>query len=64
MTKDKLSTISENVGDMVYDKYLTIDRRNYPNDLGIISENECQKMTTDYQNGLSELNIVYKNLYL
>jgi len=42
--------ITENVGDMVYGKYLYLNEKNLYNDEGYIYETECTLITTDYPN--------------
>ena len=59
--------ITENVGDMVYGKYLYLNEKNLYNDNGYISEKECTPITTDYPNnngGLQNFDIQYKHMYL
>lgn len=57
-------TVTENVGDMVYDKYLVLEGQNKPNENGTISIEDCSDVSTDYENGLQDLSISYKYTYL
>lgn len=56
--------VKENVGDMVYNKYLYLDEKNIYNDEGRITENECTPITTDYPAALQNFDIQYKHMYL
>ena len=59
--------ITENVGDMIYGKYLYLNEKNLYNDEGYIYETECTPITTDYPNnngGLQNFDIQYKHMYL
>lgn len=56
--------VKENVGDMVYNKYLYLDEKNIYNDEGRITENECTPITTDYPTTLQNFDIQYKHMYL
>lgn len=56
--------IAENIGDMVYDKYLILEGQNMPNAGGTITAEDCSNVTTDYENGLNNLSISYKHEYL
>ena len=54
--------VEENVGDMVYDKYLYLTDRNYFNSDNVVTENECTPVTADCE--LDNFNIEYRNRYL
>lgn len=56
-------TIVENTGDMVKSSYLIIEGRNYPNAAGFITPRECHSITTNYEGGLQNFSITYKNMY-
>lgn len=59
--------VTENVGDMVYSKYLYLNEKNLYNSQGFITENECTPITTDYPSntgGLQNFDIQYKYMYL
>lgn len=59
----------EDVGDMIKSDYLTFDERNYPDKNGYIRKwtetnpQNSYKVTTDNENGLSNLYIKYKYMY-
>ena len=62
--------VIENVGDMVYSKYLYLEEKNLYNSNGMITSKECTPITTDYpsgennQYGLKNFDIQYKHMYL
>lgn len=62
--------VIENVGDMVYSKYLYLDERNLYNSNGMITPAECTPISTDYPAGdnheyeLKNFDIQYKHMYL
>ena len=56
--------IEENVGDMIQSDYLTIEDRNYPNASGIITLEECSLVYTDYSPELTNVSIIFQNMYL
>ena len=63
LTSIAFSNITENVGDMVYDKYLFLSDRNYINETtGMVTNDECTKIVSDGE--ISNLNIQYKHMYL
>lgn len=67
MEYTKEDYIEENVGDMVYGKYLYLNEKNLYNDDGYIYEKECTPITTDYPDdngGLQNFDIQYKHMYL
>ena len=57
-------SVTENVGDMVYNKYLYLNDRNYINDDGMITENDCTPINTDYPSDLNDFELKYKYMYL
>lgn len=56
--------IIENVGDMVYDKYLILKEKNSPNSNGFITTNECTPISTDCEGNLTNFKIEYRYMYL
>ncbi len=65
--------IEEDVGDMLRSNYIIIQDRNYPTELGKIESwsntNEITKryshrITHDVSSGLTNIQIIYKNMYL
>lgn len=61
-------TTKENVGDMVKSKYLIIEERNYPNEVGNIlpwekDKNYTHRLYHDVRNGLQNVYLEYKNMY-
>ena len=63
-TISEISTIVENVGDMVKSDYLVIEGESYFNDNGEITTNEAVPFLTNYENGLQNFSIDYKYTYL
>lgn len=57
-------TVTENIGNMVYDKYFILDDVTRPDESGMINANECLKVYTDFIDGLVDLQINYRNMYL
>lgn len=57
-------THQENVGDMIYNKYLYLDETNRYNDVGKITTEECTPISTDYPTALNNFDIQYKHMYL
>jgi len=57
-----LQTIQENVGDMVYNKYLYLEDTNRYNSQGWITANECTPISADCT--LNNFDILYKHTYL
>lgn len=58
-----IAEIEENVGDMICSDYLIIDTRNTLLN-GKIQIDNCTKISTDYENGLNNVQIIYQNMYL
>lgn len=56
--------IVENIGDMVYDKYLILDERNSYSSTGTIGPDQCSAITTDYPTNITNVSILYKHMYL
>lgn len=59
--------LEENIEDMIKSDYPLIETRNFPNENGEITENECTVITTDYPEdecGQITVNIQYENEYL
>ena len=59
--------IKENVGDMVYGKYLYLTEKKIYNDEGIIAPSDsstCVPIITDYPSQLQNFDIQYKHMYL
>ena len=66
---DNIKTAEENVGDMIKSKYLIIDERNYPDQSGsIVAWQQGQlyshRLYHDVINGLRDIFLEYKNMYL
>lgn len=57
-------TVTENIGNMVYDKYFILDEQTKPSANGIITADNCLKVNTDFINGVTDLRITYQNMYL
>ena len=55
--------IKENIGDMVYDKYLILQDKNTITN-GMITANDCTEVTTDYPKQLGSFEIQYKHMFL
>ena len=64
MSISSFKSIKENVGDMVYGKYLYLTDRNYINENGTVTIDDCTKIYTDYEGGLNKFDLLYKNMYL
>lgn len=67
--KYNIVTSKENVGDMVKSKYLIIEEKNYPNEYNNIvawqaGERYAHRMYHNVSNGISNIYVDYKNLYL
>lgn len=68
--ENKLSTMEENVGDMLRSNYITIRDRNYPNEDGAIvgwtvaHKEYSHKISHNVAVPLSDISILYKNMYL
>ena len=56
--------VVENIGDMVYDKYLILDERNSYSSTGTIGPDQCSAITTDYPTDITNVSILYKHMYL
>ena len=67
--KQNIIEEKENVGDMVKSPYLIIEERNYPNASGNIvpwmeGTNQSHRLYHDVENGLRNVFLEYKNMYL
>lgn len=60
--ESEIINIEENVGDMVCSKYLTIEGRNYLNEEGKITMNNCKEISSDLN--LYNVLVFYQNMYL
>lgn len=63
-TGNNYAEVVENVGDMVYDKYLILDERNSYSSTGTIGPAQCSAITTDYPTNITNISILYKHMYL
>jgi len=67
--KDNIVTVKENVGDMVKSRFLIIEERNYPSESGTIlpweqGQSYSHRMYHNVENGLTDIALDYKNMYL
>lgn len=67
--KDNIVTVKENVGDMVKSRFLIIEERNYPSENGTIlpweqGQSYSHRMYHNVENGLTDIALDYKNMYL
>ena len=60
----EITTVVENVGDMVKSDYLVVEGESYFNTNGMVTTNEAVPFLTNYENGLQNFSIDYKYTYL